>query len=439
MIDTVHLYKVDLLDIGGSAVTGGTLVDTMMKTKSIPGAEEGQAGSQRAKLRRIEGQTLRDHVLYNEADIFSWPEERRQEIQNRLIGDSFSHHYMRCAAYRRLCEIEQFTPKQLRAWSSLARIPLVPSSVFKHRLLHTCPEREIIKVCLSSGTQGSQSRVPRDQITLERFLGTTQTLVDLMLHPTDEAQVFNLGPDTDEAKDLWFAYVMSLLDLILPTTHYVRDGVFYPTSVVAALQALPTDIQPFLVGPPILFCHLLDFMDSRDIRLDLGIRLCHIVTAGGWKRFKNHAIRREALTERLMFRLNLQSPAQVRDAFNMVELNTVLLECEYRRKHIPPWLVVLVREPGTLEPVSEGEVGILSYLDATANSYPGFILSDDFGRVTNSPCPCGRTGGTLEVVRRVNRIEARGCALRMDGAILVADEYAASKWSEGETEGAPKH
>lgn len=338
----------------------------------------------------------------------------RQEIAFRLIKDGFSHHYMGCETYRRLCEMEKFSPQQLRGWSDLAHIPLIPSSVFKHRLIHTGPESDIIKVCLSSETQGSQSRLPRDHVTLERFVGSTGTQFDLLLNPWDKAQGFNLGPDTNKAEDLWFAYVMSILDLIRPTNHYVGEDVFYPASMVADLQMLSTNTQPILVGPPILFLHLLDFLARQDIRLDLGSRNGLVVTAGGWKRFNNEAISREVLTDRLIECLGLTGPAQVRDAFNMVELNTVLLECEYRRKHIPPWLVVLVRDPGTLTPVPAGTTGLLSYLDATAHSYPGFILSDDFVRLSKEPCPCNRTGPTLEHVRRVKRIETRGCALKMD-------------------------
>jgi long-chain-fatty-acid---luciferin-component ligase len=274
---------------------------------------------------------------------------------------------------------------------------------------------------VSSGTQGSQSRVARDHVTLERFVGSTRTQIDLLLEPWDEAQVCNLGPDTGEANDLWFAYVMSILDLILPSTHYVHGDVFYPASVIADLQSLAADTQPIIVGPPVLFLHLLDFMERRDIRLRLGACNGLIVTAGGWKRFNDEAIARHVLTERLVDRFGVAGPPQVRDAFNMVELNTVMLECENHRKHIPPWLVVLVRDPGTLEPVCDGAPGLISYLDPTANSYPGFILSDDFGRASQEPCACNRTGPTLEIVRRVRRIESRGCALKMDRSIRVSE------------------
>jgi long-chain-fatty-acid---luciferin-component ligase len=91
------------------------------------------------------------------------------------------------------------------------------------------------------------------------------------------------------------------------------------------------------------------------------------------------------------------------------------MDCEHGRKHCPPWLHASARAPKTLAPLGWGESGILAYLDPTATSYPCFVLSDDFGSVTRGErCPCGRSGDVLTIERRINRIEARGCALKLD-------------------------
>ena len=70
--------------------------------------------------------------------------------------------------------------------------------------------------------------------------------------------------------------------------------------------------------------------------------------------------------------------------------------------------------PSTLKELPSGEMGILGFLDPTSTSYPGFILSDDFGKVyENVNCTCGVEGDFVEVIRRINKIESRGCALKM--------------------------
>jgi long-chain-fatty-acid---luciferin-component ligase len=40
-------------------------------------------------------------------------------------------------------------------------------------------------------------------------------------------------------------------------------------------------------------------------------------------------------------------------------------------------------------------------------------LSEDFGVVYNGQCECGRKGSFMKIVRRVNGIESRGCALKL--------------------------
>src|SRR5262249_1300905 len=106
--------------------------------------------------------------------------------------------------------------------------------------------------------------------------------------------------------------------------------------------------------------------------------------------------------------------SRVRDVFNMVELNTVLFECEASRKHVPPWLHVSARRAADMSVAPAGEVGLLCYLDPTATSYPGFVLSDDLGHIDDAQCPCGRYGETISISRRLTTIEDRGCGLSLD-------------------------
>ena len=62
-----------------------------------------------------------------------------------------------------------------------------------------------------------------------------------------------------------------------------------------------------------------------------------------------------------------------------------------------------------------GAKGVLSFLDPTPRSYPGYLLSEDIGIVYEDfACGCGRTTDAVEIVRRVNRVESRGCALRIE-------------------------
>jgi hypothetical protein len=76
-----------------------------------------------------------------------------------------------------------------------------------------------------------------------------------------------------------------------------------------------------------------------------------------------------------------------------------------RRKTPPPWVVSLVLDPHTLEPVEEGEEGVLLHLDPAARSSAVALLTEDRGR---------RMGDGFELLGRMPGAAARGCSLALD-------------------------
>jgi long-chain-fatty-acid---luciferin-component ligase len=393
---------------------------------TIPVAAERLAAPATARLhlRVLEGQDPIDHLLFNEDDLFRLPEPERRRLSLPLVRQAAVHYHALCPPYRRLCEAEGFAPDDLVTAGDLARVPLVPAGAFKRHSLVCGDGSEVVKRCLSSGTQGTRSEVPRDNTTLERFVGSVQSIAKDVVGLPFRGQVLNLGPDTDEAADLWFAYVMSVLELIYPARHFVRDGAFRVADLTDALRDAEPDERLLLVGPPPLFLQFAEYVERHGPGRPLAGADCVLVTAGGWKRASAEAIEPAELRARLCETLGIEDAARIRDAFNMVELNTVLIECAAHRKHAPPWLVATARDPRTLAPLPSGETGVLAYLDPTPTSYPGFVLSEDFGSIHTEPCACGRTAPTVKIERRVKRIESRGCALKMDHSICVEKEAA---------------
>jgi long-chain-fatty-acid---luciferin-component ligase len=358
--------------------------------------------------------SLVETVVYGENDLYHWDDARRLAFEFDVIKESFEFHYGSCLTYQRFCASQGVSPATVRSPEDIVRIPLIPTSMFKELAISSVDEEAITKVCRSSGTQGSISRVLRDDVSLERFVGSIRISAEQLLDLHTEAHIFNLGPDSDEAGDVWFPYVMSLLALLRPSGNYVVDDVFYPRALVEDLQVLDSQVQPVLVGPPIFFVYLLRFLEEEGLALDLGTRGGFLVTGGGWKAFAGEQVDRQVFVTSCMQGFGLLRPARVRDAYNMVELNTVILECEFGVKHIPPWLVVEALDPGTLSPVPPGATGLLGFWDPLPRSYPGFILSDDFGMIGQGTCRCGRSGRTMDYWRRVAKVEGRGCALTMD-------------------------
>ena len=355
-----------------------------------------------------------DQYIYQNEDIFTWDHKKIYDVQYRLIRDAFSFHYENCMDYRKFCNIHNVCPEDINSYESLEKIPQIPSSVLKIKSILSVQKEKVVKKCTSSGTGGAISIVNRDEDTLNRFLGSVEETFDQMFS-LDDALFLNLGPSTEEAKDLWFSYVMSITDMIFPTLNFVEDDIFYPDKVIENLLLFRNKYETIvLIGPPIMFLRLLEYMEANDIHITFGEKV-YAITAGGWKKFTGQAIARKEFDGLLKEHFHGLKDECIRDAFNMVELNTVFSECERKIKHVPPWVKIIIRNPYDLKPVKNGDMGIISFLDPTATSYPSFILTSDFGKIVfDGECECGRKGTGIEIIRRVARGQARGCALKMD-------------------------
>lgn len=293
-------------------------------------------------------------------------------------------------------------------------VPYLPSSLFKtvsDRISEATAEDSVRTT--SSGTQGSVSTVIRDDATLNRFFGSINASVQELLGIQNSETVgYNLGPTVEESNHLWISYVMAGVSLYFDTGFYVSNGTLQVETLYRDLAA-HGEGSGIIVGPPALVLELVEFLRSQDRSLKLGDDFT-VITIGGWKRRRDVEIARPEFIREVREGLGLASTSQVRDAFNMVELNTVILECGSGTKHVPPWLQVEALDIRELTPLDNGEIGILAYADPTAESFPAFILSDDFGAVDRDfLCSCGVQSDILSIERRINTLETRGCALKI--------------------------
>ena len=352
-----------------------------------------------------------DYLVSSET-VFDLPLAEQHALRAHHVRRAFATHLASCARYAAFAQRRR---PELPA-AELGTIPVIPSSVFKSQRVLSVADSEISKWCKSSGTQGAQSVVGRDRTSLERLLGSIRAGVTL-IHEwlEDDLDVIHLGPDRQEAGDIWFMYVMSLIELLYPTRHYVKNGMFDAAGALERIQEMAgrRDRHVAVVGPPFRVLELVEAIERSGIRIAGGADMT-VLTAGGWKRFSGQRIERAAFDPRVSAAFGLDSISQVRDAFNQVELNTVFIECSAHRKHVPPWVYAAARDPDRLEVLPPGQVGVLSYLDASATSYPSFLVTDDVGEVAEGTCSCGRIGTTLQVHRRLVTVAQRGCALTLD-------------------------
>jgi hypothetical protein len=159
----------------------------------------------------------------------------------------------------------------------------------------------------------------------------------------------------------------------------------------------------------ILWNRLVKPLLAEGIRL--GIPNVHILHSGGWKRLQDQAVEKHVFNESVAQVFGC-SPDRVIDFYGMVEnVGIIYPDCPAGNKHVPFFGEVIVRNPLTLEPVADGETGIVQVCSVLPTSFPGhLLLTEDIAEVvTYDGCTCGRRGTCFRFVGRVPKAEVRGC------------------------------
>jgi len=382
---------------------------------------------QPASVSQADGMTRLDATIFNRDDWDRMPAEESRALRVEAIGDALRHHAENCAPFGKYCARLGFDPAAPLSADQLTTVPQFPSSVFKTLELCSVPHAEIVHRFESSGTSGLRSRIPRDELTLARLSGSLRGTADIWsdvigdVDMDDDVFVIHLGPSRRNAGSVWFGYVMSLIELEAETEHLLSNGkVDIGRTAKLVKTALTERRRVLVVGAPFLIEELCHWFEQ--FPLDAGNRL-FLITGGGWKRHTGKVMSRTQLAELACRTLGLDSTAQVRDIFNQVELNSAFVQCGEGRLHVPPWVEVIVRDPATLRPLPSGCEGLLSYLDPTAHSYPAFFIGEDLGIRDDSPCGCGRTSATIQMVRRLRVTTHEGCALQTERAAAVVHQH----------------
>ncbi len=350
------------------------------------------------------------------------PEQFLAAVRQRL------EQYLTNAPYRRFFtdtkgsamdgEVRRPLGEQAERISHPTDIPPVYCDIFKQYELLLRPRSEIVALCRSSGTTGEQSQVALDRVSFERRKKVAWAI---------ERALFDFRPNTMLLDAEWaqhfrpsgeVAFNNSDIFRQIPPARKVHtisvEGTNYAYDRDRALATLRTsekDEIPLVVFafPSVIYFHLHDHFDETGERFSLPAG-SWLITSGGWKLHTGESIRPEVFYAFAEKMLGID-PAHVRDGYGFAEHGIIYLQCEEHRFHVPSFAQVVARDPETMEPLSDGEAGIMNFITPIAESYPGLsLLTADVG-YTETGCSCGRQGTVFSVLRRVETVGGRGCAL----------------------------
>lgn len=306
-------------------------------------------------------------------------------------------------------------PDSIRTETDLLRVPPILVTLFKEFNLCCVPESDIALTLGSSGTGGQRSLQHLNQQSLHFVKRLAYRIhEDLGICSDTAYNYICFTYDPNIAKDLGTAFTDELL-----TSFTGKQEVYY------AIRPHPSTGEWFFdrelcqkklwdfheSGLPVRIlgfpAFLLDLMAHCRKLPVLGDR-AWIQTGGGYKNQQNKDVGKTAFRDMVSSRLGVPL-TQIRDLFGMVEHGIPYVDDASGNMRIPNYGRVFTRDPYTLEPLPDGEEGLLHFLCSYNSSYPASsLLSTDYGVV--HPDPDGR-GKILTILGRAGVQRAKGCAI----------------------------
>jgi hypothetical protein len=322
------------------------------------------------------------------------------------------HHAQRCAPYRNVLDRVFGGADRLRI-ERLEDVPFLPVTLFKTHALSSVPEAEVVKVLTSSGTTGQEpSRIFLDAETAsvqsavlvkvaQHFLGKDRLPMVILDHAgvvQDRRSYSARG-----------AGILGMAQFGHRPFYALREDMSLDEEGLRAYLDRVAGRRVLLFGFTFMVWQfLVQALERARRRLDLpgGI----LVHSGGWKKLQEAAVDPRVFRERVRAATGIE---QVINFYGMVEqVGGVYFENPLHHLQAPIYSEVIVRDPVTLEPLPDGQPGLVQVLSCLPTSYPGHsLLTEDLGVIRGvDPDGTGMGGRCFEILGRVPKAELRGCS-----------------------------
>src|SRR5659263_584900 len=341
-----------------------------------------------------------DEALFGQIDLYRAPLEEARAMQLKAITYAFTRHYNNNSFYHEYCTTRGVSPSDIKTVDDLFKIPLIPDLTFKQypegkdfaRWIGSVFTGDLPKVVIkgsnptfdevinafnasgmavtySSGTSGRFTFIPRDQKTFSAGqYGLAKSVINMWAGDLFKTDGYLLLPNPE------------------------KTNVFVG-KVTSVYFDMVNDVQMAIDRE----------LTTKDIQTAM--------SGGGWKVRENIRLPVKDFRRQVYDVLGIPE-ASCLDLYGMVEGNGWMVQCpEGHYLHLPYTYYKPFVLDEDLMPTGYGESGRFAYLDALAESYPGFIITGDQVRMYEH-CPvCNRPGPVLEPeIHRAKGEEVRGCA-----------------------------
>lgn len=338
-----------------------------------------------------------------------------------LAREVFRHQYERNSIYRRFCEARGKSPESISSWHD---IPAVPTDAFKAAPL-VCGDPSAAEVVFrtSGTTRGASTRGEHYMLDTTLYRAALAAGFERHLLPDGQPmRIVSLVAPFDDVPDSSLSFMASEVVRRFGTKrsgfHADGSGVRLDEALDALEEAASSGEPVVVLGTSLAFLHVLD----RAAELGTRIRLpdgSRAMDTGGFKG-RTRAVGREALYAGIVRILGIPT-GRIVNEYGMTEMSSQFYDgvagqaeaIETRRYVGPPWVRTIAANPESLEPVSDGNPGILRHFDLANLDSVMALQTADVGVVA---------GGRFELRGRAQGAETRGCSIAMDELIAAAED-----------------
>ena len=337
--------------------------------------------------------------------IYGTPQELKSLALLDKIVQLTEHHRKNCEEYDKFLQATGW-----RGALSLEEIPFFPVRLFKELTLKSISDDEVFRTLTSSGTTGDN--VSRIFLDAEAASVQSQMMVRTMSEIIGKIRLPMLIIDsksvtTGRSFSARGAGILGMMNLGRKYCFALDDDLLLAEDDVHSFLE-EHGRTPFLIfGFTYMVWTNLALLETH---LNLDLTLGTLVHSGGWKKLVDQAVDQKEFRDQLIRRFGLN---QIYNFYGMVEqIGTVFIESENGDGSLtcPTFADVIIRDPITLKPLPDGEVGLIQTISTLPTSYPGHsILTEDMGVIEGTDDQ-SRLGKRFRVVGRLPRAEVRGCS-----------------------------
>ncbi len=335
------------------------------------------------------------------------------------MRENCQFHYDHCAPYRRILQHYQFSPDGLTGVDDLARLPCLPTLLFKRHRLYSLPRRRMLIRATSSGTSGQFSEIgfePGGLLCGLEMVLRIGRLRGLFSPVPCHYILFGYQPHRGNRTAVTkTAFGATLFTPALSRTYALRysNGAYSADldHIIRAIVRHARSRFPLrMMGFPSYTYFTLKKMQQQGIRLTLA-RGSKILLGGGWKQFYTEQVDKQTFYSLAAEVLGL-ADADIVEFFGAVEHPILYCDCARHHFHVPAYSRVLIRDVQTLAPLPNGQPGLVNLLTPMVAATPILsVMTDDLGVLHDgAECGCGLDSPYLEILGRVGLRDIKTCA-----------------------------